>query len=156
MNSQRLGFHTEFLLGKTISNVLFGTDEDIQILSTWLPVLPTPTVFLPLPQNMAVTDAIQKVAVAYHCNPVEGILSHQLRKNSYESDKTIILNPSEQQRWAHTHTHTHTHMHTRSHTHIPYSRKIWRELNLAKSPKTAKIKYWRNLNLAIARVRRRL
>ena len=33
---------------------------------------------------------------------------------------------------------------------IPYSRKIWRELNLAKSPKTAKIKYWRNLNLAIA------
>ena len=34
--------------------------------------------------------------------------------------------------------------------HIPYSRKIWRELNLAKSPKTAKIKYCRNLNLAIA------
>ena len=33
---------------------------------------------------------------------------------------------------------------------IPYSRKIWRELNLAKWPKTAKIKYWRNLNLAIA------
>ena len=33
---------------------------------------------------------------------------------------------------------------------LPYSRKIWRELNLAKSPKTAKIKYWRNLNLAIA------
>ena len=32
---------------------------------------------------------------------------------------------------------------------LPYSRKIWRELNLAKSPKTAKIKYWRNLNLAI-------
>ena len=32
---------------------------------------------------------------------------------------------------------------------IPYSRKIWRELNLAKSPKTVKIKYWRNLNLAI-------
>ena len=30
-----------------------------------------------------------------------------------------------------------------------YSRKIWRELNLAKSPKTTKIKYWRNLNLAI-------
>ena len=32
---------------------------------------------------------------------------------------------------------------------LPYSRKIWRELNLAKSPKTAKINYWRNLNLAI-------
>ncbi len=33
---------------------------------------------------------------------------------------------------------------------IPYSRKIWQELNLAKWPRTAKIKYWRNLNLAIA------
>ena len=32
---------------------------------------------------------------------------------------------------------------------ISYSRKNWRELNLAKSPKTAKIKYWRNLNLVI-------
>ncbi len=31
---------------------------------------------------------------------------------------------------------------------IPYSRKI-KELNLAKSPKMAKIKYWRNLNLVI-------
>ncbi len=28
---------------------------------------------------------------------------------------------------------------------LPYSRKIWRELNLAKSPKTAKVKNWRNL-----------
>ena len=35
-------------------------------------------------------------------------------------------------------------------SHIPYSWQIWRELNLAKSPKTAKMKYWRNLNLAIA------
>ena len=32
---------------------------------------------------------------------------------------------------------------------IPYSRKIWRELYLAIWPPTAKIKYWRNLNLEI-------
>ena len=26
--------------------------------------------------------------------------------------------------------------------HLPYSRKIWRELNLTKSPQMANIKYW--------------
>lgn len=52
-------------------------------------------------ENMAVTDAIQKVARAFQCNAVEGILCHQLRRNSYESEKTIILNPSDQQRREH-------------------------------------------------------
>ena len=47
---------------------------------------------------MAVTDAIQKVARAFECNSVEGILCHQLKRNNYDSEKTIILNPSEQQR----------------------------------------------------------
>ena len=32
---------------------------------------------------------------------------------------------------------------------IPYSWKIWQELYLAIWPPTAKIKHWRNLNLAI-------
>ena len=47
---------------------------------------------------MAVTDAIQKVARAFQCSAVEGILCHQLKRNSYDSEKTIILNPSDQQR----------------------------------------------------------
>ncbi len=49
-------------------------------------------------QNMAVTDAIQKVAASFECNSVEGILCHQLKRNNYDSEKTIILNPTEQQR----------------------------------------------------------
>lgn len=48
---------------------------------------------------MAVTDAIQKVAASFQCNPVEGILCHQLKRNNYDSEKAIILNPSEQQRY---------------------------------------------------------
>ena len=48
---------------------------------------------------MAVTDAIQKVASAFQCTAVEGILCHQLKKNNFESEKTIILNPTDQQRW---------------------------------------------------------
>ena len=49
------------------------------------------------PQNMAVSDAIQKVAASFKCSAVEGILCHQLKRNSYESEKTIILNPTDQQ-----------------------------------------------------------
>ena len=52
---------------------------------------------------MAVTDAIQKVATAFQCSAVEGILGHQLKRNSYEGEKTIILNPSDQQRLKFTH-----------------------------------------------------
>ena len=47
---------------------------------------------------MVVTDAIQKVATSFECNAVEGILGHQLKRNNYDSEKTIILNPTEQQR----------------------------------------------------------
>ena len=47
---------------------------------------------------MAVTDAMQRVANEFSCNTVEGMMSQQLKKNTYETDKVIILNPSEQQR----------------------------------------------------------
>ena len=46
---------------------------------------------------MAVTDVMQRVANEFNCNPVEGMMSQQLKKNTYDTDK-IILNPSEQQR----------------------------------------------------------
>jgi curved DNA binding protein len=49
-------------------------------------------------ENMAVTDAIQKVCRSFDCNACEGILSYQLKRNNYTTDKTIILNPNEQQR----------------------------------------------------------
>lgn len=49
-------------------------------------------------ENMAVTDAIQKVCRSFECNACEGILSYQLKRNNYNTEKTIILNPNEQQR----------------------------------------------------------
>ena len=49
-------------------------------------------------QNMAVTDVMQRVANEFNCSPVEGMMSQQLKKNTYDTDKIIILNPSEQQR----------------------------------------------------------
>ena len=47
---------------------------------------------------MAVTDVMQKVANEFNCNPVEGMMSQQLKKNTYDTDKIIILNHSEEQR----------------------------------------------------------
>ena len=47
---------------------------------------------------MAVTDVMQRVVNEFNCSPVEGMMSQQLKKNTYDTDKIIILNPSEQQR----------------------------------------------------------
>ena len=50
-------------------------------------------------QNLAITDAISKVSTDFECTPVEGILSHRLKKNLYDAEKTIILHPSDNQRY---------------------------------------------------------
>ncbi|XP_068688079.1 proliferation-associated protein 2G4-like [Montipora foliosa] len=52
-------------------------------------------------ENYTVTDQIQKVAEAFHCKPVEGMLSHQLKRNIIDGEKAIIQNPTDQQRKDH-------------------------------------------------------
>lgn len=52
-------------------------------------------------ENYTVTDQIQKVAEAFQCKPVEGMLSHQLKRNIIDGEKAIIQNPNEQQRKDH-------------------------------------------------------
>ena len=44
---------------------------------------------------MAVTDVMPRVANEFNYSPVEGMMSQQL-KNMYDTDKIVILNPSEQ------------------------------------------------------------
>ncbi|CAH1773839.1 unnamed protein product [Owenia fusiformis] len=52
-------------------------------------------------ENYMVTEAIQKVAEAFKCKPIEGMLSHQLSKQIIDGEKAIILNPSEAHRKEH-------------------------------------------------------
>ncbi|KAL4228794.1 Proliferation-associated protein 2G4 [Mactra antiquata] len=52
-------------------------------------------------ENYTVTDGVQRVAQSYKCNPIEGMLSHQLKKNVIDGEKAIIQNPSENQRKEH-------------------------------------------------------
>jgi curved DNA binding protein len=48
-----------------------------------------------------VSDAIQKVADAYKCKPISGMLSHQLKQFRIDCEKSIIQNPTEAQRKEH-------------------------------------------------------
>lgn len=50
--------------------------------------------------NQQVTEAIQKITTSYNCTPLEGMLSYQLKRYQTEADtdKQIILNPSENQK----------------------------------------------------------
>ncbi|XP_077294363.1 proliferation-associated protein 2G4 [Arctopsyche grandis] len=49
----------------------------------------------------AVTDAVNKVATAFKCKPVEGMLSHQLKQFKIDGEKTIIQNPTAAQKKEH-------------------------------------------------------
>lgn len=51
--------------------------------------------------NYAVTEAVQKVSEVYKCKPIEGMLSHQLKQNKMDGEKTIIQNPTAAQRKEH-------------------------------------------------------
>lgn len=52
-------------------------------------------------ENEPVTEAVQKVAESYKCKPVAGMLSHELKQFRIDGDKTIIQNPTEQQKKNH-------------------------------------------------------
>ncbi|OJT07453.1 Proliferation-associated protein 2G4 [Trametes pubescens] len=49
-------------------------------------------------KNWQVTDAVGKVAAAFDCKPVEGMLSCEQSQNVIDGKKRIILNPSEAQK----------------------------------------------------------
>ncbi|RDX57260.1 proliferation-associated protein 1 [Lentinus brumalis] len=49
-------------------------------------------------KNWQVTDAVNKVAAAFGCKPVEGMLSCQQSQNVIDGKKRIILNPAEEQK----------------------------------------------------------
>merc|ERR1719430_1239438 len=49
-------------------------------------------------ETYEVTETVSKIAEAFDCKPVEGMLSHQLEQNKIDGEKTIIQNPSEAQR----------------------------------------------------------
>lgn len=47
------------------------------------------------------TEGVQKVAEAFQCKPIEGMVSHQLKQFKIDGEKTIIQNPNDMQRKEH-------------------------------------------------------
>jgi curved DNA binding protein len=50
--------------------------------------------------NNEITKVIAQVAEAYKCNPVEGVLSHQMKKHVIDANKTIINKATAEQQVA--------------------------------------------------------
>lgn len=57
--------------------------------------------FTPGTANFAITDSVQKIASEYKCNPIQDMLSHQLKQFKIDGEKTIIQNPNEAQQKQH-------------------------------------------------------
>lgn len=54
--------------------------------------------FKPGVKNFDITKLIQEEAKKFNCVPIEGMLSHELKKDVFEGDKKIIQNPAEGQK----------------------------------------------------------
>ncbi|KAM4796023.1 proliferation-associated protein 2G4 [Rhinophrynus dorsalis] len=52
-------------------------------------------------QNTQVTEAWNKITPSFNCTPIEGMLSHQLKQHVIDGEKTIIQNPTDQQKKDH-------------------------------------------------------
>jgi len=51
--------------------------------------------------NYSATDGIQKVVEDFKCKPIEGMLSHQLKRHIIDGEKAFIQNPTEPQKKEH-------------------------------------------------------
>lgn len=91
--------HT-IVVGATKENPATGRHADVVLAAYWasqaaLRLLKTGN------GNYGVTDIVQKVASAYKCKPIEGMLSHQLKQFKIDGEKTIIQNPNDAQKKEH-------------------------------------------------------
>ena len=47
-------------------------------------------------KNEEVTRVIQKIADIYGCNPIEGVLSHQMKRYVIDGNKVILNKPNQE------------------------------------------------------------
>ncbi|XP_022079318.1 proliferation-associated protein 2G4-like [Acanthaster planci] len=52
-------------------------------------------------QNYDITKLFQTISESFECKPVQGMLSHQLKQNTIDGEKSIIQNPTDDQRKDH-------------------------------------------------------
>nr|CAD58632.1 proliferation-associated protein 2G4 [Suberites domuncula] len=104
-----LGVHVDGFIAVAGHTLVVGASKDNKVTGRQADVMQAAylageiahRMVVPGGDSMTVSSAIQKVASSFNCNSVEGILCHQLKRNNYDSEKTIILNPTEQQKREH-------------------------------------------------------
>lgn len=87
-------------MGSSSENKITGRKADV-ILAAHYASQAALRLLKPGNETYAITDAVQKVAEAYKCKPIEGMLSHQLKQFKIDGEKTIIQNPNEAQKKEH-------------------------------------------------------
>uniref|UniRef100_A0A8C6T9L6 Proliferation-associated 2G4, b n=1 Tax=Neogobius melanostomus TaxID=47308 RepID=A0A8C6T9L6_9GOBI len=89
-----------FVIGVTKEKPLTGRKADV-IKAAHLCAEAALRLVKPGNQNTQVTEAWSKIAKSFKCSPIEGMLSHQLKQHIIDGEKTIIQNPTDQQRKDH-------------------------------------------------------
>ncbi|XP_014246481.1 proliferation-associated protein 2G4 isoform X2 [Cimex lectularius] len=88
------------VLGATSENKVTGRKADAMLAAHYAAEVAL-RLLKPGNQTYTITDSVQKVCEAYHCKPVEGMLSHQLKQGKIDGEKTIIQNPTDAQKREH-------------------------------------------------------
>merc|ERR1712025_853703 len=88
------------VVGSSASNPVTGKKADA-LLAAHLCSEAALRLVKPGNETYEITETVTKIAEAFDCKPVEGMLSHQLEQNRIDGEKTIIQAPSEAQRKEH-------------------------------------------------------
>lgn len=89
-----------FVVGASKENPITGRKADV-VKAAHLCAEAALRLVKPGNQNTQVTEAWNKIAQSFKCSPIEGMLSHQLKQHVIDGEKTIIQNPTDQQRKDH-------------------------------------------------------
>uniref|UniRef100_A0A674PK70 Proliferation-associated 2G4, a n=1 Tax=Takifugu rubripes TaxID=31033 RepID=A0A674PK70_TAKRU len=89
-----------FVVGASKENLITGRKADV-IKAAHLCAEAALRLVKPGNQNAQVTEAWNKIAQSFKCSAIEGMLSHQLKQHVIDGEKTIIQNPTDQQRKDH-------------------------------------------------------
>ena len=97
-----MGVHVDGYIAVVAHTLVCGQTEvtgrkaDVQ-LAAWTAAECAVRMFKAGAKNHEITAMIAKVAEAYKCSPVEGVLSHQMKKHVIDANKVIICKASEGQ-----------------------------------------------------------
>ncbi|KAI9203495.1 peptidase M24, structural domain-containing protein [Polychytrium aggregatum] len=101
-----LGAHVDGYIAQVAHTVVVGASKEAPVTGRQADVLQAAylaseaaiRLLKPGKTNYDVTEAVEKIVQDFDCNPIEGMLSHQIQKDVLDGPKQIVLNPTEQQR----------------------------------------------------------